>query len=113
MWWAKTRAQARFNLASSGLANYPLARLSLSLEDLELSGDSYYGYAPLQKRLAERLGADASSIVAVTGTSMANHLAMAAIIEPGDEILIEYPTYELLLSTAQYLGASVRIHAPF
>jgi aspartate/methionine/tyrosine aminotransferase len=108
MWWAKTRAQARFNLASSGLANYPLARLSLSLEDLELSGDSYYGYAPLQKRLAERLGADASSIVAVTGTSMANHLAMAAIIEPDDEILIEYPTYELLLSTAQYLGASVR-----
>jgi aspartate/methionine/tyrosine aminotransferase len=108
MLWAKTRSQARFNLASSGLANFPLASLSLRLEDLELSGQSYYGYEPLQKRLADKLAVDASSIVAATGTSMANHLAMAAIIQPGDEILIEHPTYELLISTAQYLGASVK-----
>ncbi|HEV7857474.1 MAG TPA: aminotransferase class I/II-fold pyridoxal phosphate-dependent enzyme [Pyrinomonadaceae bacterium] len=108
MLWAKTRSQARFNLASSGLANFPLARLSLKLEDLELSGQSYYGYEPLQKRLADKLAVNTSSVVAATGTSMANHLAMAAIIEPGDEVLIEYPTYELIRSTAQYLGASVK-----
>ncbi len=39
---------------------------------------------------------------------MANHLAMAALFEPGDEILVEHPTYELLLSTASYLGAEIR-----
>jgi len=39
---------------------------------------------------------------------MANHLALAATVEPGDEVLIEEPTYELLLSTARYLGAAVR-----
>ena len=39
---------------------------------------------------------------------MANHLAMAATVEPGDEVLVEHPTYELLVSTLQYLGASVR-----
>lgn len=39
---------------------------------------------------------------------MANHLALAATIEPGDEVLIEQPTYELLLSTARYLGATIR-----
>jgi aspartate/methionine/tyrosine aminotransferase len=108
MLWAKTGSQARFNLASSGLANFPLARLALKLEDLELSGRSYYGYEPLQHALAGRLAAPVSSIVAATGTSMANHLAMAAIIEPGDEVLIERPTYELLVSAAQYLGASVK-----
>jgi aspartate/methionine/tyrosine aminotransferase len=108
MLWAKTRSQARFNLASSGLANYPLSKLSLKLEDLELSGQSFYGYEPLQKRLADKLCVDSSHIVAATGTSMANHLAMAAIIEPGDEVLIEYPTYQLIVSTAQYLGASIK-----
>ena len=31
------------------------------------------------------------------GTSMANHLAMASIIEPGDEVLIEHPAYGPIL----------------
>jgi aspartate/methionine/tyrosine aminotransferase len=39
---------------------------------------------------------------------MANHLAMAALVEPGDEILIEAPTYGALLATAEYLGAKIR-----
>ncbi|HEX4602730.1 MAG TPA: pyridoxal phosphate-dependent aminotransferase, partial [Candidatus Angelobacter sp.] len=38
------------------------------------------------------------------GTSLANYLALAATTEPGDEILVEQPTYELILSTASYLG---------
>ena len=108
MEWAKTRSHARFNLAISGVANYPLAELPVRLEDLELSGPSYYGYEPLQRRLAAKCGVPAECVVAAAGTSMANHLAMAATLEPGDQVLIERPTYELLLSTARYFGAEVR-----
>ncbi len=107
MLWAKTRSHARYNLATSGLGNYALAGLPVRLEELELSGPSAYGYAPLQEALAEKCGVEASSVVAAVGTSMANHLAMAALVEPGDEVLIERPAYELLISTAQYLGAAV------
>ena len=39
---------------------------------------------------------------------MANHLAMAALLSPGDEVLIEHPTYGLLLDVAHYLGTRVR-----
>jgi len=42
------------------------------------------------------------------GTSMANHLAMAAIMEPGDEVLIEHPAYGPILDIAQYLQANVK-----
>jgi len=108
MEWAKTRAQARFNLAASGVMNYPLAELPARLEDLELSGPSGYGYEPLGRRLAAHCGVPAECVVHATGTSMANHLAMAATFDPGDQVLIEHPTYELLLSTALYLGAEVR-----
>ena len=114
MVWAKTRSQARFNLASSGLANYPLAELPVRIEDLELSGQSFYGYEPLQRALAAKCGVPEECIVSATGASMANHLAMAALIEPGDEVLIEHPTYELLLAVARYHGADVRRFArPF
>jgi aspartate/methionine/tyrosine aminotransferase len=108
MRWAKLRSQARFNLASSGLANYPLARLPVRVEDLEISGASYYGYEPLQSALAAKSGVPLECVVAATGTSMANHLVMAATLEPGDEVLIEHPTYELLLNVAQYLGAEIK-----
>lgn len=110
--WAKTRSQARYTLASSGMASYTLAdflsRGWVGQEDLELTGPGGYGYEPLQQALAAKNGVAPTCVVAAAGTSMANHLAMAATFEPGDEILIEQPTYELLLSTALYLGARVR-----
>ena len=108
MQWAKTHLQARFNLASSGLEPYPLAKLPVKIEDLEITGPSFYGYEPLQKALAKKSGVSPDCVVAAAGTAMANHLAMAAMLNPGDEVLIEQPAYELLASTAQYLGAEVK-----
>jgi aspartate/methionine/tyrosine aminotransferase len=108
MHWAKTESQARFNLATSGVASYPLAELPVKLEDLELTRPGDYGYGPLQKALAAHCGVAAENVVAAAGTSMANHLAMAAVLQPGDEALVEHPTYELLLATLGYLQADVR-----
>jgi hypothetical protein len=109
MHWAKTvHPRARYNLASSGMGAYRLAKLPLNLSELDLSGQSFYGYAPLQDAVARKEGVSADCVVAANGTSMANHLAMAALVSPGDKVLIERPAYELLISTARYLGADVR-----
>ena len=108
MEWAKTQSGARFNLASSGVEAYPLAELPVRPEDLELTGPSFYGYPPLQERLAQRAGTTPEHVVAATGTSMANFLVLAGAAEPGDEVLIEHPTYALLVDAARYLGLLVR-----
>jgi aspartate/methionine/tyrosine aminotransferase len=108
MEFAKLNTTSRYNLATSGVMNYPLTALPVRLQDLEINGPTIYGYGPLQERLARKSDVSADCVVAATGTSMANHLAMAATFEPGDEVLIEEPTYELLLSTARYLAASIR-----
>ncbi len=108
MTWAKTSSHARFNLATSGLASVRLAELSVELADLELTRDGGYGYEPLQRALANRLSIAPESIVTAIGTSLANHLAMAALIKAGDEVLIEQPTYEPLLALARYLGADIK-----
>jgi aspartate/methionine/tyrosine aminotransferase len=108
MEWAKLSAPARYNLAVSGVANYPLRELPVRLEELELTGSSAYGYEPLEHRLATKCRVPVECVVAAAGTSMANHLAMAAAFDPGDEVLVEHPTYELLVSTARYLGAEIR-----
>ncbi|HKR12634.1 MAG TPA: aminotransferase class I/II-fold pyridoxal phosphate-dependent enzyme, partial [Pyrinomonadaceae bacterium] len=108
MHWAKTQSVARFNLATSGLGNLSLRDLrGVSLDDLELTSGGY-GYKPLKQALAARYRVDVSSIVTAAGTSFANHLAIAALIEPGDEVLFEEPAYEPMLATALYLGADIK-----
>ena len=57
------------------------------------------------RRSRERYGVAVEQVVAADGTSMANFLAMAALIAPGDEVLIEHPTYEPMLGAASFLGA--------
>lgn len=108
MYWARTRSQARFSLANSGVANYPLSELPVKIEDLEINGPSTYGYKPLQQAIAAKCNVAPENVVATNGASMGNFLAIAATIEPGDEVLIEHPTYELLVSAARYLGAEVK-----
>jgi aspartate/methionine/tyrosine aminotransferase len=108
MEWAKTCSQARFNLATSGVMNVSIAEFPLRLDQLEITSSEGYGYGPLLERLARHTSAPQECIVATAGTSMANHLAMAALLDPGDEVLLERPTYGLLLDVANYLHAPVK-----
>ncbi|HZR05483.1 MAG TPA: aminotransferase class I/II-fold pyridoxal phosphate-dependent enzyme [Candidatus Udaeobacter sp.] len=108
MRWSKTQSRARFNLATSGVAPFPLRELPVQLETLEINGDYGYGHPPLQKAIAAHHGVDPDCVVESAGTSMANHLAMAAMIEPGDEVLIEHPAYGPILDVARYLHADVK-----
>jgi hypothetical protein len=108
MAFAKLDTAARFNLASSGVANCDFADLASEPGDLVLHGDQPYGYAPLARAIAARFGIEPDCVVIPGGgCSFANHLAMAALLAPGDEVLVEAPTYELLVATLEYLGARV------
>src|SRR5258707_4316415 len=102
MYWSKTQSRARFNLATSGVAPFPLRELSVHLEALEINGYDGYGYPPLQKAVAAHHGVDPACVVESAGTSMANHIAMAAILEPGREVLIEHPVYGPTFGVAPY-----------
>ena len=85
-----------------------MRELPVDLKELEINGENSYGYAPLQQAIAAHHNVDPDCVVESAGTSMANHLAMAAIIEPGDEVLIEHPAYGPILDIAQYLQAKVK-----
>ena len=109
MHFAKTRPKVKYDLALSGILNLPFPELEAKLEDLDLSGDNAYGYRPLVEALAAHCRVAPESVVTISGgTSMANHLAMAAALEHGDEVLIEEPTYEPILALAEYFGAQIK-----
>jgi aspartate/methionine/tyrosine aminotransferase len=106
MQWAKTRPSARFDLATSNV-------LSCSIEDLEgardaiaLSGRNDTGYAPLMEAIAARYGVSPDQVTTAQGTSGANFLVCAALLEPGDDVLVERPGYDPLLGAPRLLGAN-------
>ena len=108
MEFAKLRSSAKYKLATSGMAGFPLAELGITIDRLEINGSDGYGYEPLCRAIAQRYRVPLECVVPAAGTSMANYFALAACTEPGDEVLIEQPTYALLLDTAQYLGLEIK-----
>jgi aspartate/methionine/tyrosine aminotransferase len=108
MHWAKTRQTARYTLAVSGIKGLTLPELQASWDDLALDGTPGYGMPTLREALAEKSGVDASRIVLATGTSGANHLVLAALLESGDDVVIERPGYEPLERLAEHLGGVLR-----
>ena len=108
MEWAKLQSFARFNLATSGMTSLPMSALDVKLEQLEINGPDNYGYEPLLRAIAERYRVPQECVVSAMGTSLANYLALAATTEPGDEILVEQPTYDPILGAARYLGLEIK-----
>jgi aspartate/methionine/tyrosine aminotransferase len=108
MEWSKAHGKVAYNLAISGVVPCDVKLLSPSVDDFTMTADHDYGWQPLLDRIAERYDVDADCVVLAHGTSLANHLACAALLEPGDEVLFESPGYDPLRAVAEYLGCEVR-----
>jgi aspartate/methionine/tyrosine aminotransferase len=108
MTWAKQQAAERYNLANSGILPCGPGEFPIPGEQLSVNGENVEGYPALKEAIAAQYRCDPEGVVLAAGTSGANFLACATLLEPGDEALIERPTYEPLLAVADYLGAAIR-----
>lgn len=108
MEWVKTRPRARYEIGGSGVIPVSISELPELRDAIELNAFNLYGYQPLVQAIAARYEIAAECVVTTQGTSMANYLAMAAVLNPGDEVLVESPAYEPLLDLPVLLGAKIR-----
>jgi aspartate/methionine/tyrosine aminotransferase len=105
MEWAKTRGAAKFDLAGSNILNCSLDDLPGARDAVDLSGANDNGYPPLIEAIGARYGVEAERVTTAGGTSGANFLVLAALLEPGDDVLVEHPGYDPLLGAARMFGA--------
>jgi aspartate/methionine/tyrosine aminotransferase len=105
--WARSHGNIKYSLALSGVPPVDVTLLSPSVDDFTMVADNEYGWPPLLERIAQRYGVTPANVVLAHGTSMANHLACAALVEAGDHVVIERPVYDPLVALPRYLGCEV------
>src|ERR1700744_2797898 len=95
-WAEKFYGKAPYDLAVSGMPTAAWSDLGVPAPD---PGDRS-SYEKLPQAIARHTDVPVESVVPALGTSNAIYLAYAAILSPGDEILVETPGYEPLTRTA-------------
>jgi aspartate/methionine/tyrosine aminotransferase len=107
MEWAKSRPTPTFDLAGSNILACSIDDLPGTREAIAFDGHNENGYAPLIESIAARYGVTTAQVTTAQGASGANFLACAALLEPGDHVLVETPGYDPLIATPRLFGAQV------
>jgi aspartate/methionine/tyrosine aminotransferase len=107
MEWAKHRPSPRWDLAGSNILACSIDDLPGARDAIAFEGHNEDGYPPLLDSIAARYGVTATQVTTAQGASGANFLVCAALLEPGDDVLVEMPGYDPLLGTPRLFGARV------
>jgi aspartate/methionine/tyrosine aminotransferase len=108
MRWAKTRPRVTYDLSSSGLRPVTTEELlgdARAKDAFEISGPNDEGYLPLREAIGARYGLRPECVTIASGASGANFHACLALLQPGDDALIESPAYDPLIAAVRAAGA--------
>lgn len=67
------------------------------------------GYPPLRKWIAERHQVAPEQVIVTNGSMQADAFLFDALVEPGDSVIVERPTYDRTLLSLRNRGADVRM----
>ena len=65
------------------------------------------GYVPLRAWIAEKHGVDPENVIVTNGSMQADAFLFDALVEPGDAVVVEKPTYDRTLLGLRQRGAEV------
>ncbi|MBV9050743.1 MAG: PLP-dependent aminotransferase family protein [Solirubrobacterales bacterium] len=66
------------------------------------------GYVPLRNWIAERHQVDPQQVIVTNGSLQADAFLFDVLVEPGDSVIVERPTYDRTLLSLRNRGADVR-----
>jgi hypothetical protein len=107
MEWAKKRPVPRYDLAGSNILGCSIDDIDGARDALAFSGQNENGYGPLLDAIAYRYAVGPSTVTTANGASGANFQVCAALLGPGDDVLVESPGYDPLLGAPRLLGANI------
>jgi DNA-binding transcriptional MocR family regulator len=67
------------------------------------------GYLPLRRWIAEQHGVDEARVLVTNGSMQADAFLFDALVEPGDAVVVEKPTYDRTLLGLRQRGAEIHM----
>jgi hypothetical protein len=107
--WARTHmGRAKFDLARSNVKAVTKEELGLDLDRVALSAPDDEGMPELREILLKRYGVPKANLLVSSGATQGIYLACAALINRGEEVILESPNYEPLYRACLERGAEVK-----
>jgi hypothetical protein len=110
MEWAKLHQAIHpvtYDLSSSACAPPSSVELGITAEDAWWEGENHYGHPELRDLIAARYGVKPENVLPCGGSSLANFLFPAALLETGDTAALETPVYEPLHRVLEALEVKI------
>ena len=117
-WFVSCRRPWRCDLSASAAAAPTLAALlalaapdeRAAFHEASLDYGPPDGCSELRELIASRhTGTSPTDVVVTAGATQALHLAITCLLDPGDEIVVQWPTYPAIAGIAETHGAVVRL----
>ena len=109
-WFDTYQYEVKYDIGESAVKSLTLDQLDIDLGKLPIR----YGYHPGRPDLREILAADydglsADDVLVTSGGSEANFAIVAALVKPGEHIIVEHPNYPSLYEVPRALGCEVSL----
>jgi aspartate/methionine/tyrosine aminotransferase len=110
VWFDDYQYEVEYDIGESAVKYLTLDQLDIDLIKVPLRYGYHTGRPLLKALIAEQYpGFSGENIVVTTGASEANFCVVAALVAPGDHVIIEHPTYPSLYEVPRSLGADVSL----
>ncbi|NUN50066.1 MAG: pyridoxal phosphate-dependent aminotransferase [Candidatus Brocadiae bacterium] len=110
MEWAKIHQSirpVRYDLSSSAVAPPTPAEIGVTAEDASWEGENHYGHPELRGLIAARYGVLPENVLPCGGSSLANFLFAAVLLQTGDAAALESIVYEPLRKILEALEVRI------
>ncbi len=107
-WFAKYESQCGIDISQSDILPVDLRWFQHDLDNLKLHYGHMLGDPELRGLIAEEYpGISSDQILVTNGSAEANFAALTSIVQPGDHVIVEHPTFQQLYEVPRALGGKV------
>ncbi len=110
VWFDDYQYRVENDIGESAVKFLSVSDLDVDLDDVALRYGHHAGYPALRECIAEQYdGLSAEHVVVTSGASEAIFSLNAAVVRPGDHVIVEHPNYPSLYDIPQSLGCKVSL----
>jgi aspartate/methionine/tyrosine aminotransferase len=110
IWFDRYQYAIDYDIGESAVKTLAVKDLDIDLGKILLRYGYHRGRPDLRSCIAEQYpGLEPDHIIVTTGASEANFAVVAALVKPGDHVVIEHPNYPSLYEVPRSLGCDVNL----